>query len=312
MSFFSAIGNAAKGVERQINPFDGGATFNKPTPVQSFNNIIRPAQPIVANQRQSQNLGAAMTRNSPMFNGNRAPGSFIGATPLSVESSNPTMTLNPNSTPKSQAIFAPMNSQTQQVVDKASKIYGFTPQFKALLNVAQPQVQGSTSLNGGSSLKSGAKAAGLYFTGHTGDYTNSQALQLAKGYGSQPNVVAHEGLHAVYNDVPGTDQAFQKAYQQGVTPEITNYLNRRLANYAGYKGQQSLSDIRKVSPSIRTEVHSYLSEYPDAAETPLPSALNNYYSRYLNPNQAPANYGNRWNKMQIANQVKSQLGEVHR
>lgn len=262
-----------KGLFDQINPFDGGKTFANPNP---------PAKPQAPAQELPPNL---QPRNNAIY-----PESFYGAGGIRPEKLNNPLAIDPDSTPKSRAIFAPADDTTNRVLDEAKNIYEFTPEFSGILKAAQPQALAERGIDTNGGLKNNTLAAGVYWNGKAKSYSNNQRIELAKGYGSSPQVVAHEGLHAAFDTVPEAKKAFSDVYSRTTNPTIQDYLDRRLGSYPEYHGKQTLSNFSRLDPSIQTEVHSFLGEMPDYGrgerQYQLPPALASYYSRYVNANSA--------------------------
>ncbi len=282
-----------------------GVPMPRPTPQP------RPVSPMPISAQQVHYAPGYAERNVNAVRalGQLMPGSMYGASALSPEVSNPKFAINPNSTPKAQAVFAPADATTQGYVNKASTIFQYTPQFKAIMNAAQPQYT-NAKLGNNANLQKGSTPAAEYFNGHAGDYSNSQHLILGKdkyNYGSSPPAVTHEGLHAVYNTVPGTQQAFQKAYDQSTNPTLQKYLDQRLSHYAQYNKAAGLQHIARQPLEIQNEAHSFLSEYPDQTATSLPGNLQRYYGKYINANGQNNQYEQRYKKMVIANSALHML-----
>jgi hypothetical protein len=264
------------------------------------NDVVRPLDRLVNPKQQPPSVPP----NFDPQNQHLYPGSFYGAMPLHPANSNPKLA-NPReiaNRPLAKAVFAPADKNTQDKVDQASQIFGFMPKFKEIINAAQPQVppNSENGLDSGGGLKN-VPAAGLYYPGRATNYTNNQAIKLASPAANDPSVVTHEALHAAWQQEPDTRTQFAKAFNTSVSPKIKEYLDLRLRNYTDYKGKKSLDNFNKLSPSIQTEVHSYLSEFPffhsgspsfhgpsaSSKREPLPSALQKYYNQYINTSDAP-------------------------
>lgn len=227
-----------------------------------------------------QQRQAFLTQNSANFN-QQLPGTFVGADPLSPERLNNKLAIDPATTPLASATFAAANPQTQQVVDKAANRFSWTPEFKTIAKLEQPNLSTPDS----SGLKS-ATAAADYWPGIRTNYVNNQKVDIGPGYGSSPAALTHETLHAAWFTKPDVPKKFAAAYKASVNPDIKDYLDNRLQGYKAYKGKQSLDNYDKLPNSIKTEIHSYLSELPLFTTNSLPKPLDKYYSRFININDA--------------------------
>lgn len=185
-----------------------------------------------------------------------------------------------------------MDEKTKLAVDHAGAEFQWTPQFRDVVESANPTITDKLDSSG---LTNKVKAAGTY--SNFGQplipgvpalgYKSQQKLSLAPEY-ADPFVATHEGLHALFNDKPEVQAEFAKAYNQSVKqdPGIAQYLANRTKDYAtNLPGAgQDFSDFYKLNPSMQTEIHSYLSEVPTYTNKQLPAPLAKYYARFINPN----------------------------
>lgn len=212
------------------------------------------------------------------------------ATPLMANNSKPALAIDPRATPLPDSVFAPANPQTQQLVNKADSIYSFTPEFRDIIRGGQPN---AAALGNNANLKKGVQAAAEFQAGYSGTQGNQRHLTLGPGYGSEEPAVTHEALHAAYFDKPGVPQQFDKVASKNLTPDVKQYLDYRLTGYKQYTGKKSLDNYNELPMGIKSEIHSYLSEFPMVTNKNLPAGLQKYYSRFINVNGAIPNYINR-------------------
>lgn len=259
--------NLFKKVKAQIDPFDNGATFSNPAARPRPQPVPAPAQrgplPLYSRDQTSQRFMGAPRNDSEQ--------GLRGLTlPIWAPTANPVA--------KPLGYEAP-DDRTKQVLDQAATVHRWTPEFRDIVNRAQPRITQQLDSRG---LKNGSKAAGTYQSNNgTGrpynQYINPQQISLDPKY-AVPDVITHEGLHAAYSSSPQTRRDFGKAYNTSATPDLKNSLARRTRNYKTQAGSD-FNDYNKLTPSMRTESHSYLSEQPQ-----LPKGLQDYYSRFIDVN----------------------------
>lgn len=188
----------------------------------------------------------------------------------------------------SNAVFAPLRagqsileavnpwdteSKGNKVIDKANSAYNFTPEFKSILDRANPRLNPGQWQNNNN--LSGSQAAANYMP----DW-NPASISRIQLSDSNPNTLVHEGLHAAWN--PENAQRFRNEVLPQLEsipmdPSAANYIRYRMSNYKNYMPNMSLAD----QPDL-TEVHSYLPEYYMTVGRPMPSAVSNYYSQFWN------------------------------
>ena len=266
--------NLFKKVKAQIDPFDNGATYSSPAARPRPQPVPVPAQrgplPLYSRDQTSQRLMGAPRNDSEQ--GMRAMGMPIWA---------------PTADPNQQSIgYKPMDDATRSAVNRAAEEFQWTPKFREIVAKAQPQITNQINSDELNNIKA---ARGTYDSSSVGksgfrpynQYINEQQIKIDPKYAS-PNVITHEGLHAADSKGGyGNRRDFIKAYNQSTTPAIQDYLSKRTEGYKSNQSPQSFSKFSQLNPSMRTELHSYLSEIPMSTGQNLPKGLQDYYRRYL-------------------------------
>lgn len=200
--------------------------------------------------------------------------------------------LNPTPEP---AVSEAMPADVRNLANLANTKFQATPAFKILMERAQPTYTKQLNSRG---LRTG-QAAGTYHYGRIGALpappyspaVNNQQIALnpksTRNSAFGPMALTHEALHSAFQTHPELHQQFADAYNQSAKQDsnMAKYLQRRTGDYAMNNNTQNFSDFNSLNPSMQTEVHSYLSEYPTYSGRQLARPLANYYRRWINPNQ---------------------------
>jgi hypothetical protein len=255
-------------LKAQINPFDNGATWSNPKPVQ------RQASPPV-NRPPSRNIPINVGMSDPVQQSTN-----IGNINQGALSNNP--------------IYQDMGPQLRRgsrVLDTASNYYNATPEFKNIVSLTKPSVVGqSESVEG----LNGAKAAGIYYPSNN---RRKNGRIWVNDTNDNEDTMFHEGLHASWDKMSPLERASYLRTAQRSLPAnrtrpapvplkpgeagIRAYLMSRTDSYKGRQG--NTKDITSMNPSIQNEIHSFIPEYYEMSKEDMPQELQNYYSRYYKP-----------------------------
>lgn len=261
-------------VGAQVNPFDGGKTWSYP----AGSAPVRPL-PLYSASQQSDEMPAGF-ENKPNLR------------PL----------------PTSPGVARSIQTAADNVLNTTGHVYGLTSDFIKQLRNTNPTVLGR-GIDAHGALGVGGQASGAY-----NPIDNNIQLGQLDGLMPDANTLAHEGLHSTWQNNQNVHSQFSQAYKQSLNPDLAQYLDSRLHDYAVYQGPQTLNNFDTLTPAVQTEVHSYIPEYYANSEdgSQMPGPLSNYYSQYFNSNQ-PAQYdGIRDSIMRKAGLYKKYYPNSHR
>lgn len=217
-------------------------------------------------------------------------------------------------------------SRGNNLINQANGQLDFTPQFKSVLDHANPVVSNapiSSSLLLGNHSAEGINNSADHYAQHgiqiqnTGDETDNN------------NTILHEGLHSVWNNyTPQQRSDFENILQANLgghgqtnasqpltaqdradgvlskTTEVPTLGDWLALRTQGYKNASSgIDNVNQLDPEIQNELHSFVPQYYQANDLVMPDSLKNYYSNFYGAKQPAPNNS-------TANKLKSLLGRV--
>lgn len=213
-------------------------------------------------------------------------------------------------------------SKGNNLINTANQQYHFTPQFKGILDKANPAVYGHDLTN---SLLSNNDAIGNTYEN---DASRQHHIDLTNTPVAAQNslVLVHEGLNTAWEHLnPQQRSNFLQLAQKtlpasgantvpagwtygpvggnnfgwrdpggvpGILPNSANsardYLKSRYSNYKGVS-PSSLDNLTTAPQVVQREVLPYLSDYYMQTKQSMPQALKQYYSQFYGAKQAAPN-----------------------
>lgn len=234
-NLLSWLGNKAKevaaGVERQVNPFDGGATYSNPRPPQQ-------QQKIQAQRQQAQNLINRATQiQQQVNNAARNPLGFVGGQAYNAIKANPIQVKMPSANDIGGAVarqFIPGLKDIKQVQDTAKKGMA-TPQGKAIQQSQNQVVKNYINL---------ANQA-------------VKPIDYGKGVNKAGKIVTDTAPIQAFKRLPGVQPVSSFVNENIVQPNIQTLSRTTLAGQGadayddGWKGAgQGLQDVGNIASLI--------------------------------------------------------------
>jgi len=309
------FGRIRDGVLAQANPFDGGKTWSNPqgaSPQPAMQPGTGPgvSQPPVANVVQPAPEFIPPRKQAPTYLPNSFKGLSQGLDNVSFKVGQAQNNLRQATHRGIVGMVEALNpydneSKGNQLIDSTVSAYGITPELKGAMDNTNPYVVDPNVLDS-RGLSNNSTALGTYISRRPGDNLQSR-LNVADSTSTlgKKSVMFHEGLHAAYDTAPQQDREkfldiIQRAIPQGaVTPPLRkdntrSWLAQRVSGYRD--ANHNMSDFKALSPSMQTEVHSYLPEYYENMGVAMPKELSQYYSKYYTP-------GRMMQRDRIANEI---------